>query len=222
MFTQIAARNGVDIIIFPELSLTGYELELAQNLALHEEDELLIPLRDASNRWDITIIAGCPIKLSFSKPYIGSFIFQPDKPTEIYRKRYLFKGEEQYFIPSQDNIVFLLKGEMVGVAICADIDNPQHPSDTKGKGATIYAAGVLMTPTGIENSHKKMSEYSAKYNLLSVMSNHAIDSGGYTTAGQSAIGDNSGKILAQAGKSEKALILACKEENKWTGILIEV
>lgn len=222
MFIKTAAQNKADIIVFPELSLTGCEPELADEMALSENDKALSPLAKSANELDITIIAGCPVKSTHAKPYLGAFIFQPGRPVTLYRKRYLHTGEELYFIPSKDNLVFDCKGKQVGAAICADIDNPGHPADAKKKGAEVYAAGVCITPNGIDETFKIMSLHSIRHNMVTVMANHADNTGGYITAGRSAAWDNSGKLLAKAGAAGRYLIFASEMENGWIGKTLKI
>ncbi len=221
-FIKIAADKSADLIVFPELSLTGYEPELAQELALCNDDVILNPLKYISSKLNITIISGCPIRSDSVKPYVGAFIIQPGNSISMYKKRYLHKGEDRYFIPSQDNVIHKYNGELIAIAICADINHPSHPSNAKKKDATIYAAGVFMTPTGIDEAAKNMSNYAARYNMLAVMANYATTSGGYTTAGRSAIWDNTGKLLAFADETGRALVIANKHKERWTGKIIKV
>ncbi len=222
MFAKTAAENRVDVIVFPELSLTGYEPELAQELALSINDKVLDPLVDASNEWDIAIIAGCPVRSISSRPYLGAFIIQPGKPVSVYRKRYLHTGEERHFIPSQDNAVFNYREKQIGIAICADIDNPQHPADAERKGANIYAAGVCITHGGIHETSETMSRYASQHNMITVMANHAVNTGGYTTEGRSAIWSNSGKLLAMADGTGRYLVSASEKDNEWIGKTIKI
>ena len=42
-FVQIAVDYSVNVIVFPELSLTGYEPEIAHNVVISLEDKRLIP-----------------------------------------------------------------------------------------------------------------------------------------------------------------------------------
>ena len=221
-YAQIASSNGVNAIVFPELSITGYEPDLAEEEALDKDHDLLNDLINASNELDITIITGSPIRSGLSKPYIGAFIIQPNKPVQTYRKRFLHTGEEPYFIPSNDNVVFSLKKESIGIAICADIVHPTHPDDAKNKGATIYAAGVFMTPSGIDEAFQKMSSYAIKHNMVTVMSNYSSNSSKYTTGGKSAIWNNSGEIIGLTEQTERALVIASKNETNWTGKTIRI
>ncbi len=221
-FTKIAAEYEVDVIVFPELSLTGYEPDLAHKLALNIDDDILNPLVDISNKLRIAIIAGCPIRFDSAMPFIGSFIIQPGKPISVYRKRYLHTGEEHYFKSSQDNVIFYYKEEFIGVAICADINNTKHPADAKKDGATIYSASVCMTVADIDKAYGNMSRYCIQHHMLAVMANHATNTGGYTTAGMSAIWDSTGQLLANVEGSGRVLVLVCKHDDGRTGKTIMI
>src|ERR1051326_986916 len=96
-FAELAASHGADMIIFPELSLTGYEPTLAKKLAIDEDDERLLELQVLSDSKKMIIGAGMPIKTSESIS-IGMILFQPHRSREIYFKQYIHRDEEPYFI----------------------------------------------------------------------------------------------------------------------------
>ena len=60
---KLASKQGADIVVFPELSLTGYELELARELAIPDEAEHFSALSQAAVNHNVVVIAGCPLKL---------------------------------------------------------------------------------------------------------------------------------------------------------------
>ena len=47
---NLASKCGVSLVVFPELSLTGYELELADSLALTIDDERLKALSSMAEK----------------------------------------------------------------------------------------------------------------------------------------------------------------------------
>ena len=57
-FTGFAVSGGADIIVFPELSLTGYEPTLANKLATNESDDRFRELQYLSDAQKIIIAAG--------------------------------------------------------------------------------------------------------------------------------------------------------------------
>lgn len=202
----LAAERGANLIVFPELSLSGYEPELAQSIAIEEHDPVLGPLRQLCKERLIVIIAGAPIRSHADKPYIGAVIFGA-VPT-IYRKRHVTPSESRYFTAGVESCVVRSGDVRVGVAICADLDHAEHAASVKLLGATIYAAGVMMTPDALQDAHMKMAKYSARHSMLSVMANHATASGGFATGGRSAVWDALGNCAAMAGGGGEALVLA--------------
>lgn len=58
-FIAEAARQGCDLLVFPELSLTGSG---TTTLPLPPGDAQLEPLLDAAHRYRITVIAGLPVE----------------------------------------------------------------------------------------------------------------------------------------------------------------
>ena len=85
---DLAIGIGADTIIFPELSITGYEPELAHVLATDKDDAQFTVFQQISDAKNITIGIGVPTK-SFSGISITMVLFQPNKPRETYSKRYL-------------------------------------------------------------------------------------------------------------------------------------
>ncbi|WP_180834118.1 carbon-nitrogen hydrolase family protein, partial [Vibrio parahaemolyticus] len=68
-----------DVVVFPELSLTGYELDLVAELAFSPEPLSFKELSQASVENEIIVIAGCPLKANnSSKPTIGAVVCFPD------------------------------------------------------------------------------------------------------------------------------------------------
>ena len=70
-FVRVAAEHNVDVVVFPELSLTGYEPELAGGLILTPEDARLHLLHELSRRHDITIMRVPPSILALISPTSG-------------------------------------------------------------------------------------------------------------------------------------------------------
>ena len=86
--TEDAIRDGADAIAFPELSLTGYNVQdAAQDIAMHIEDARFAPLRELSSK--ITIICGS-IELSNDYGvYNSAFMFEDGVGRSVHRKIYL-------------------------------------------------------------------------------------------------------------------------------------
>src|SRR5258706_9745328 len=73
---DLAAFYTPSIIIFPELSLTGYEPTLAKELATPPDDRRFDDFQKISDTSHITIGVGMPIKNN-AGTNIGMILFQP-------------------------------------------------------------------------------------------------------------------------------------------------
>ena len=213
-----AHQKGVDLIVFPELSLTGYEPELARSLAFAEKDDRLNPLMEVAHKRQMILVVGAPIKNN-GKLHIGAFIIYPDKSTAIYTKRYLHIGEDKFFQSGEFDPQIELKGETVSLAICADINNPDHPKRASGNGSSMYIAGVLWSIEGYKNDIKLMKDYAANYKMLVVLSNFGGDSGGYEAAGKSLILSSKGEIISKIEGRGEGLAIAKRENGNWSKII---
>ena len=220
-FVQIAVDYSVNVIVFPELSLTGYEPEIAHNVVISLEDKRLIPLKEQAKQFGITIMAGAPINNRHGKPYLGTFVLGSNESI-TYIKNYLHPGEEKYFSEGlKKSCIVNVRGEKVGVAICADVNHPSHVEATAKEGATIYAAGVLMM-NGYGKAIEQLRHYAIKYSMIVAMANYGAMTGGYVPAGKSAIWDQNGKRIAEAGEKGNAMVIGIRKQNEWTGMTIKI
>src|SRR5262249_3335036 len=147
---RVAAAEGAEVVLFPELSLTGYELGLATVLAFSEDDPRLSPLRDAAACHSTTRIVGAPVRIRPPRP-IGAFILCPDGTTDLYTKHHLGAfsprascdgtvppAEATVFQPGDRNPLLRFGGNVAAVAVCADIGRPSHPQQAADRGAKTY------------------------------------------------------------------------------------
>ena len=87
-FMALAARQGVQLLVFPELSLTGYELDAAAQLAIKLDDPRLAPLRKMAQNNAMTAVIGMPVRLTGGPEIlIGALVFHPDGTQSLYSKQ---------------------------------------------------------------------------------------------------------------------------------------
>ena len=218
---ECAFQNGVQLLIFPELSITGYEPDLAEELAFTSDDKRLTPLKELSKSKNMIIIAGAPVKLDTGL-HIGSFILFPDYSSLIYTKHFLHPGEEKYFVPGKLNPVLNFNNETFSIAICADILHPLHSENAFKAGSTFYLAGVFITPEGYRTDTELLKEYAGKYSMTVLMSNYGSESGNYQSAGRSMVISDKGNVIAEFDGLGEGLVIIEKENNDWTGSIISI
>ncbi|MDP5199522.1 carbon-nitrogen hydrolase family protein [Flavobacterium sp. DG2-3] len=218
---ELAVENGANLIAFPELSITGYERENAEELVFTEDDYRIDHLKELSTRYNIVIIAGAPIKID-SKMFIGEFVIAPDDSVSIYTKQFLHEGEDEFFESSFDyNPMIEIENQKISLAICADIDNPLHPENAKKRDTDIYIASIFFSPNGIPNAYNHLQSYAEKHKMNIMMSNFSGESWGSPSAGQSAFWNNKGELVAQMNDSDSGLLLVEKQGNDWESRIVK-
>ncbi|MDH3892205.1 MAG: carbon-nitrogen hydrolase family protein [candidate division Zixibacteria bacterium] len=220
-FVQAAIEFDCDLILFPELSLTGYEKELAGELAMTPDDVRLSPLREQAQRSAITIVAGAPIAHADGKPYVGAIVFYSDR-SFVYTKQHLHHSEDEFFSAGDCAGVVDLNGEFAGLAICADIANPAHADEAAALGASIYAASVFVTPEGYPADAALLRQYAAQHQMAVILSNFAGPTGGLSSAGKSALWDETGHLVVAAPESGEYLVVAERTDAGWNGRVHEL
>lgn len=218
---ELAAQNGVNLIAFPELSITGYERENAADLAFTKDDYRIDYLKELAVKHNIIIIAGAPIQVE-SQMFIGEFVISPDNSVSIYTKQFLHEGEDEFFQSSFDyNPMIRIENQNISFAICADIDNPLHPENASKKGTDIYIASIFFSPNGIPNAHRDLQHYATKHKMNVLMSNFSGESWGYPSGGKSAFWNNKGELIGQMNDSDSGLLLVENQNDIWTSKVLK-
>lgn len=212
-FIEAAHAEGVELLLFPELSLCGYELPLLRDCQLTPDDARLAPLRNAATATGMRIIAGAPLADAIDTlPCIAAFSFLPDGTTTVFRKQYLHPGEELYARPGPMGAhCQQLNGQRYAQAICADATHYQHAADAATAGATLYLAGVLISKAGYNSDVAKFQRYASDFDMGVLMANHATPSGGYAVAGRSAWWPAGGALVVEVDGPGSALLIAGKD-----------
>ncbi len=209
---RLAAAEGARAVAFPELSLTGYELGLAEGLAFAEDDARLSPLLDAAASLGVTLIVGGPVRLGPAL-HIGAFVLYPDRITELYTKRRLGAfppaagcdsctgtvppAEATVFRPGDRDPLVRLGGHAAAVAVCADVGDPAHPRRAAGRGADTYLAGMFVIPSDFDCEARRLSRYAVRHRMLTGLANFGGPSGGLRSAGRSSVWSEAGELLAR-------------------------
>jgi predicted amidohydrolase len=210
-----AARNGARFVLFPELSLTGYDRELKPADAIPPNDPRVEPLRRIADAQGIAIIAGAPVAMPGGL-CIAALCFIPNQETQIHTKRHLHDGEEIAFAPGPGGPPLPLLGRSVGIAICADITHSSHAERAASHGAHIYAASCFIGPKGYPNDARLLQGYASRHRMAVVMANYGGPCAGWDSAGASAIWSDSGALLARGPDRGEAVITASLGSNPET------
>ena len=216
-----AANEGVRLIVFPELSLTGYELDLAPSLAFSEDDPRLTPLIESAASCEMTLIVGAPVRVT-SRLHIGAFILSPDRGVGLYTKHHLGAGEETVMYPGTLNPSVPV-GEQVGaVAVCADANHPSHAARAAYIGARNYLVSTFITPQELETKTAALRAYAKQHAMTVVFANYGGPSGGLPSAGGSAIWTDHGEPVARLEGTGAGLAIAIENDDGWRGMTMRL
>ena len=225
--THVAAEEHAQILVFPELSLTGYELDLASDLAFSETDPRLTPLVDAASSCSMTLIAGAPVRMG-PRLHIGAFIIAADRTIALYTKHRLGAfpasarcdgivppAEATVFHPGSQNPLVRFAGSTGAVAVCADIGRPSHPESAAERGARAYFASMFVIPSEFPRDVATLKTYAMEHAMAVVLANYGGPSGGLAAAGGSAIWSETGELLVQLEARGIGVAVAVEGANGW-------
>ncbi|WP_025112506.1 carbon-nitrogen hydrolase family protein [Pseudomonas sp. H1h] len=222
-FMAAAAEQGVELLVFPELSLTGYEGQLAADMAIDPLDAVLQPLRDYARELGISAVVGMPIRLKgSSQVLIGALTLAKDGSLEVYSKQHLHAGEERFFAPGTGGSTLRIGRDTVSLAVCADFSHASHAAAAAGLGADLYAAGVLIGESGYGADSALLQGYAEKHSMAVLMANHAGLTGGWQSAGRSAFWSEIGALIVAAPGPGELLVVARRDAGGWQGQVVPV
>jgi NAD+ synthase (glutamine-hydrolysing) len=144
-----ARDAGADLVLFPELALTGYPPE---DLLLREHflNDAAAALRAlASEVHGTTAIVGFP-ELSAAAVYNSAAVLTDGAVKAIYRKLHLPNygvfDERRYFTSGGEPLVIDVGGERVGVTVCEDLWTPGAPASTEAAAGATVIANISASP----------------------------------------------------------------------------
>jgi predicted amidohydrolase len=221
-----AAQARARVLVFPELSLTGYELVLAPALAFSRTDGRLTPFLELAATYQMTIVVGAPVRLD--ELYIGAFIVAPGGTIDLYTKHHLGAfppgvspngvvppAEATVFQPGTLNPLVRVAGGTAAVAVCADVGRPEHAHSASARGADIYLASMFVIPSDFAGDASRLQAYAARHSMAVVFSNYGDRTGGLPSAGRTAIWSQHGELLVQLPRSGAGIAVAVETDAGW-------
>jgi predicted amidohydrolase len=203
---DLAVHNGADVIVFPELSLTGYEPTLAKKLATDQDDHRFDNFQKISNANQITIGVGMPTKRS-AGICISLIIFQPDKPRKTYLKKYLHRDEVGFFVSGENFPWMSINQVKVAYAICYEISVLEHAQKAFESGAEIFIASVAKSSKGVEIAQGRLCQIAKEYSIPVLMSNCVGKSDGVESGGKTSVWNRQGILVGQLDDTNEGIFV---------------
>jgi predicted amidohydrolase len=185
------------VVVFPELSLTGYELDAASITA---DDTRLLPIVEACAEMRVTALVGAPVHGEEGREHIAMLAVDGTGVRVAYRKVHVH-GSEERFSPGDGPAVLDVDGWRLGLAICRDTRFAEHDAATAALGMDVYVASVLDHARDACVPAERAQRIVADRGVWVATASFAGSTGGGfdETAGGSAVWAADGRILAQAG-----------------------
>jgi predicted amidohydrolase len=216
-FIDEARDRGVELLVFPELSLTGYQLRSkTPDLAVTRCDYRLKQIAERAG--EMTVIAGFVEEGAAAQFHNSAGVFRRGEVKFIHRKLNLATygnlEEAKYFARGRYVDVFVHEPPWIGaIFICADAWNPGLIHLAALYGATLLAIPIASSreAVGLDFSNPDgwntaLSFYGMLYGMPIVMANHCGSRDGETYWGGSRVIDPHGKILAIGGEDEELVV----------------
>lgn len=220
-FMDLAARQGVQFLMFPELSLTGYEPALAAALAQPAATALLQPLRERAQQLSMTTVVGLPLREAGQTGVrIGAVVLGAEGDQVVYTKQHLHPGEDLHFVPGSGGAPLSLGDEQIALAVCADFSHASHPLQARDAGATLYAASVLIGESGYPVDSRMLQGYAQTHGMAVLVANHGGVTGGWQSAGRSVLWDKQGERVVEVGGPGDQLLVAHRVGAGWQGRIV--
>ncbi len=176
-FSEQAIADKSDLIIFPELTLTGYppeDLLLRPSLGIRIKDALK-KIFDA--KLAIAIVFGYPQRED-GKLYNKAMVVDKGQVIADYRKQHLPNyqvfDEKRYFAKGADTCIFEFKGAKISLSICEDIwyEGPARRAFEAGAQINLNINGSPYSINRTYERHEQVSKVVKQWPMTTLYINH--------------------------------------------------
>lgn len=195
--TTVRSANA-RVVVFPELSLTGYELTAPPIAA---DDPRLAPIVEACAATGTLALVGAPVRGEDDRAHIATLAVDGTGATVAYHKMWLGTAEAAHFASGSKPAVLDVDGWRLGLAICKDTGVAQHAADTAALGIDAYVAGTVKSAEEAGLQDERARRIAIEHGIWVAVASFAGSTGGGfdRAAGRSAIWTADGVALVQAG-----------------------
>jgi NAD+ synthase (glutamine-hydrolysing) len=216
-----AQASGAELLVFPELSLTGYVLQdLVPAVACRPraDDPVFRPLLAASHKLDLVV--GFVEEDSRNRFYIASAYLSRGEVVHVHHKVYLptygLFDESRFFAWGDSVRAFDTRFGRVGMLICEDFWHASPPYLLWLDGADLFLLSSASPGRGLSDApvlesarwvNHILRAYSSLYTSFVVHANRVGYEDGLNFWGGSAVYDPNGDMLTQGPYHEEGLTL---------------
>ncbi|MBM9476110.1 carbon-nitrogen hydrolase family protein [Nakamurella flavida] len=215
-----AAASGARVVVFPQLSLTGYDPDLIDlhRIRVDPGDPRLEPLRRACRHHGVHAFVGAPV--TEPRPVAVGAGSAPDGPPRIgtlhidiagrdrvaYLKRYLDVGEIGIFGPGVNDAVLPIGGWRLGLATGRDVTVADHHSRLAYAGVEVSLVSGLYV-IGAEQRLAEQMAAATRHGKWVVLAQFCGGTGGGPACGGSGVWAPGGHRVRQLGQEPGVVLV---------------
>jgi predicted amidohydrolase len=206
-----AKANGADLLLLPEMFLSGYNIgpQAARLQALPQDG--LAPAQAIAKTHNIALVFGYP-ELVGSDVANSAALLGPDGALLLnYRKSHLFGELDRSMFKTigREFALAELGGFKIGLLICYDIEFPEP-----ARRIALAGADILLIPTAQMEPYEQVAKHviparAYENQLYVAYANHSGTDDGLDYIGLSSICGPDGAVLAAAGKGAEIIYAVC-------------
>lgn len=221
LLIKSALKNGSDLVLFPELSLTGYALQdLVPSVALSPDQDARVfrHLKQASR--DIDIVVGFINADARHRFFISAAYLSNGEIVHIHNKVYLptygIFDEKRFIAPGDRFRTFQTRWGCVGILICEDFWHASSPYLLWQSGADILLMTSASPGRGVTDEQLGSAKwvetinqtYAGLFTCFVAHTNRVGFEDGLNFWGGSTVFDPDGKLVAKAPDDIETLAFA--------------
>ena len=208
-----ARAAGADIVVFPELAVTGYPPEdlLLRPAFVRETERALREIAVAAQ--GVVALVGTP-HADDGRLYNACVICSDGRIQATYRKRLLPNygvfDEKRYFEPGAEAVVVEIVGHRVGLTVCEDLWQPSPPATESAAGGATMLVNLSASPFHIGKDREREAMFAARARdngCWVVFCNSVGGQDELVFDGHSIVLDPDGELVARAPGLEEALLV---------------
>jgi NAD+ synthase (glutamine-hydrolysing) len=215
-----AREAGADVVVFPELAITGYPPEdlLLRPAFVREAERATREVAEAAR--ELVVLVGAP-HAERDVLYNACAVCRDGRVAAVYHKRLLPNygvfDEERYFDPGAEAVVLELAGTRVGLTVCEDLWWPGPPATDSAAAGAELLVNLSASPfhVGKDREREEMFAARARDNGCGLVFCNAV--GGQDELvfdGHSLVLDARGEVVARAPGFEETLLVVDLDDSE--------
>ena len=203
-----AADQGADLIIFPELFLTGYNIgKTVRDLAEPADGPACQKVAEIAWKKNIAILYGYPERLNKDVYNSALLINRSGIICANYRKTHLYGSyEKKCFKPGDSLIIAGMAGLKIGILICYDVEFPEAVRSLVNAGADLIAVPTALMEDYCRVANHVVPARAYENGVFVTYVNRCGIEGDTVYCGRSCLVGPDGRDILRAGQSEELLV----------------